>query len=235
MRVIPVIDVREGVAVRAVRGDRSNYRPLETPFAQGSDPVAVARGLRAEFRTPSLYIADLDGIEKGAPDLELIGRLGAALPGAALWVDNGASSAAKVGELLRIPGTVAVIGSETLGSLDDLRAISRLPRDRIVLSFDFRNESFEGPEALLREPALWPDRLIVMTLARIGSGEGPDLARLRDFVARAGGREVYAAGGVRDRADLEALATAGVSGALVATALHAGRIKAGDLIEITGP
>ena len=47
-------------------------------------------------------------------------------------------------------------------------------------------------------------------------------------------RRVYAAGGVRNRADLEALRAAGAAGALVATALHAGTIKAGDLVEIAG-
>ena len=53
-------------------------------------------------------------------------------------------------------------------------------------------------------------------------------------VSRAGGRRIYAAGGVRDRADMIALHAAGAAGVLVATALHAGTIKAGDLEEIAG-
>ena len=50
----------------------------------------------------------------------------------------------------------------------------------------------------------------------------------------AGGRRVYAAGGVRNRADIEALHAAGAAGVLIATALHTGTIKAGDLQEIAG-
>ena len=73
-----------------------------------------------------------------------------------------------------------------------------------------------------------------MTLARVGSGEGPDLRRVADIVARAGACRIYAAGGVRDRADIEALHAAGAAGVLIATALHSGTIKAGDLEEITG-
>lgn len=234
MRVIPVIDVRQGMAVRAVRGDRANYQPLKTPFAAGCDPVGVMLGLRAQIPMQTLYVADLDGIERGVPDFNLVRRLSDAAPDLMFWVDNGASSVDGVADLLGIAGTVAIVGSETLGSIEDFRAMASLPRERLALSFDFRNERFEGPEALLREPSVWPDRLIVMTLARIGSGEGPDLVRLGDFVARSAGREVYAAGGVRARHDLEALAAAGVSGALVATALHSGKIKAGDLEEITG-
>ncbi len=85
----------------------------------------------------------------------------------------------------------------------------------------------------MAEPALWPQRVIVMTLARVGSGAGPDLARLAAIQSIASGREIYAAGGVRDAADLWALKEAGVSGALIATALHERRIVAvrsrGDL------
>ena len=68
-----------------------------------------------------------------------------------------------------------------------------------------------------------------MTLARVGSGAGPDLARLASIQSIAGGREIYAAGGVRNAADLSALTAAGVSGALAATALHERRIVTADL------
>ena len=53
-------------------------------------------------------------------------------------------------------------------------------------------------------------------------------------MSRAGKRRIYAAGGVRDRADIVALRAAGAAGVLVATALHAGTLKAGDLNEIAG-
>jgi phosphoribosylformimino-5-aminoimidazole carboxamide ribotide isomerase len=104
-----------------------------------------------------------------------------------------------------------------------------------VLSLDFRGDEFLGPRALLEDSFLWPDRVIVMTLARVGTGGGPDLARVRDIARRAGtARRVYAAGGVRGPADLRALRSEGAAGALVATALHEGKIKAGDLHEIAG-
>ena len=67
-----------------------------------------------------------------------------------------------------------------------------------MLSLDFRGDAFQGPQEILTDPALWPRRVIVMTLARVGSGAGPDLARLAAIGSIAGGREIYAAGGVRD-------------------------------------
>jgi phosphoribosylformimino-5-aminoimidazole carboxamide ribotide isomerase len=63
-----------------------------------------------------------------------------------------------------------------------------------------------------------------MTLARVGSGEGPDLARLGQIMGKNPGHRLYAAGGVRDLDDLKGLNDAGAAGVLVASALHDGRI-----------
>ena len=229
MDVIPVIDVRHGVAVHARQGRRSDYLPLKTPLAQGSDPVAVARGFLSLFPVRTLYVADLDGIEGRGRDAELAGRLAAAMPGVALWIDDGALS-----DEARPGGVVPVVGSESLAGANDVERLGDEPPDRFVLSLDFRGDSFLGPQALLDNAACWPQRVIVMTLARVGAGAGPDLQRVAGIVARAGARRVYAAGGVRYLKDLEALRAAGAAGALVATALHAGTITAGDLVEIAG-
>jgi phosphoribosylformimino-5-aminoimidazole carboxamide ribotide isomerase len=230
MDVIPVIDMRQGRAVRATGGRRADYRPLLTPLAEGSDPVAVALGLQSLFAFRRLYVADLDGIEGRGPNAELPGRLAAVLLGVDLWVDDGASPLVRG---LR-SGVTTVIGSECLKNEEDPAALRALARDAYVLSLDFTGDRFAGPPAVLEDAAHWPDRIIVMTLARVGSGAGPDLRRVADIVVRAGGRSVYAAGGVRDRADVEALCDAGAVGVLVASALHANKITAGDLEAIAG-
>jgi phosphoribosylformimino-5-aminoimidazole carboxamide ribotide isomerase len=46
MRVIPVIDLKSGAAVHAVRGERERYRPLRSEIVAGSDPIRAARALR---------------------------------------------------------------------------------------------------------------------------------------------------------------------------------------------
>src|SRR4029077_19990338 len=120
-----------------------------------------------------------------------------------------------------------VVGSESQQDTALMRQLWQ--HDRVVLSLDFRDQAFQGPSALLRETASWPRRLIVMTLGRVGSGAGPDVDRLCAIRATAGGRDIYAAGGVRDGADLATLKREGISGALVATSLHDGRLTGGDL------
>ena len=144
-----------------------------------------------------------------------------------MWVDNGAADASALHALIGADLGTPVIGSE---SQRDIKVIAQ-HRDsmRIVLSLDFRGDAFQGPQEILAEPVLWPRRIIVMTLARVGSDAGPDLERFAAIRSIAGGREIYAAGGVRNASDLSALKAAGVSGALIATALHERRIVAADL------
>lgn len=233
MDVIPVIDVRHGVAVAALRGDRAAYLPLVTPLAEGCEPVGIARGYARLFTFPILYLADLDGIEGRGADGALPEAFVTALPGVRVWVDDG-SHPSVVARRTCGADVTAVIGTESLEGDADVDALRVLPSDSYVLSLDFRREGFIGPPVVLHEPLYWPRNVIVMTLGRVGSSEGPDVERVAGIVMRAEGRHVYAAGGVRNRADIEALHRAGATGVLVATALHAGKIKAGDLREIAG-
>lgn len=238
MQVIPVIDVRGGVAVAAQRGDRARYLPLASPLAASADPVAVATGLRTLFPFRTLYVADLDGIEGRGADTETQRRLAEAWPGEEIWIDDGSTGSENIesrpvplikSQLLYPMIKSHVLGSESLSTLADYESARRTAGPHAPLSLDFRGDDFMGPPELLADATLWPERIIVMTLARVGSGEGPDLARLASILERAGTRKVYAAGGVRNAGDLRALGGIGVAGALVATALHNGQITARDL------
>ncbi|MBV9910209.1 MAG: nickel transporter [Hyphomicrobiales bacterium] len=227
MRAIPVIDLMGGEVVHARKGDRASYRPLQSPLSTTSDAVDVVRGLLTVHPFPTLYLADLDAIQSRGDNVHTLRRIRDAFPALQIWVDNGAADAAAIEALIDADLGAPVIGSE---SQRDAALIARdRNSNRVVLSLDFRGDAFQGPQEILAEPALWPSRVIVMTLARVGSGAGPDLARFSAIRSIAGGREIYAAGGVRDARDLSALKAAGASGALIATALHERRIVATDL------
>jgi uncharacterized protein related to proFAR isomerase len=71
--------------------------------------------------------------------------------------------------------------------------------------------------------------VIVLDLARVGSRAGPDVGLVGELCARFPELELLAGGGVRDIADLRALAEAGAAGALVATALHGRAIGPDEL------
>lgn len=234
MDIIPVIDVADGVVVRAVRGDRAHYKPVESGLVDGNAPPRVANALRALFPFRKLYVADLDGITGKGRNKHLVPMLSAEAPWGEIWVDAGITSRGAVRAVLAPPLTTLVIGSEALESVADYREILAEAGERVVLSLDFQGDEYMGPQALLADAGLWPARVIVMTLARVGSTDGPDLDRIAEVSARAHGRKVYAAGGIRGAADIEAVRRAGATGALMASALHDKKITADDLRKIVG-
>jgi phosphoribosylformimino-5-aminoimidazole carboxamide ribotide isomerase len=225
MRIVPVIDIKGGVVVHARRGQRDAYAPLQSPLAQSSEPVAVARALTALCRTRTLYVADLDALA-GHPvdETTLAGLASVAEP----WVDAGATTPERAAAVHRAGAARNVVGTESLGPNPEI------PRP-VILSIDLRDGRLISPDPALagREPkaaaalarALNVSELLVIDLARVGSGEGPPLDAVAELATALPGVAIYAGGGVRDEADLPALESAGAAGALVATALHDGRIR----------
>jgi len=230
MDVIPVLDLKGGNVVRARMGRRDEYWPIATPLSPTSDPVDVARGLLALHPFPVVYVADLDAITRQGDNRAALWRLKAAFPHLTLWVDNGVADRAAAAEWLARGLGDLVLGSEAQASEDLVRHFAT--GSRVILSLDFRDRAFEGPPALLATPGVWPTRVIVMTLTRVGSGAGPDLERLRLIQDAAPDRHIYAAGGVRDAADLRALKASGIAGTLVASCLHDGRVRADDIAHL---
>jgi phosphoribosylformimino-5-aminoimidazole carboxamide ribotide isomerase len=237
MRVIPVIDLKSGAAVHAVRGERERYRPLRSEIVAGSDPVEVARAVRAALGLDELYVADLDAIAGGPAHEELIAALTADAP---VMVDAGVTDVAGVRLLLELGAARVVIGTETLADQAVLgRLREELPDAPLVLSLDLRAgrvlsrdaelARLGAAEALARLRRAGIGEAIVLDLARVGSGAGPDIALIRGLHGRFPELELLAGGGVRGAADLRALGGAGAAGALVATALHSGAIGAGEL------
>lgn len=235
MQIIPVIDLKGGQVVHARMGDRDRYAPLRSRLCDGCDPLAVVAGLMAVYPFEALYVADLDAIAGRQGHDSTLGDIAERFPSLRLWVDSGIATAdGGVAWLAQGLGDL-VLGTESLADPEVLMSLAATEPARIVLSLDFRGDLFQGPADILGRPALWPQRVIAMTLGRVGSGAGPDLARLEGIVLRCGtDRHVYAAGGVRNPEDLEELAAMGVAGALVATALHDGRLRPHDIASVFG-
>lgn len=231
MDIIPVIDLKGGLVVHARRGDRANYRPLETPLANSAAPHDVVAGILAYGDFTRLYVADLDAIAGGEAHVSVVHAIAARHPDLRIWLDAGLRTPAQCAAWPARPNIDVVLGSESMPSIDDYHALCGLvPAARRVLSLD-RGPQGEplGCAELFDDENLWPARIIHMTLARVGSGGGPDFDGLATLRKRAPHCAVYAAGGVRDEADLAALAGAGVAGALVATALHERRISVASI------
>jgi len=217
MKLIPVIDLLQGQAVMALRGQRQSYQPLSTPLCPDSRPEQVIEAYLGLYPFDCIYIADLDSIQSQGNNHKTITSLQRRFPHLQFWVDAGYPV------LPHSPPIIPVIGSESLQS-SDLAVLPSLSGNWI-LSLDFKGNGFLGPLELLENTMLWPKSVIIMTLAKVGSLEGPDWNRLRSVVQRDPSRHWIAAGGIRHQQDCNRLARFGIHCVLVASALHYGKIK----------
>jgi phosphoribosylformimino-5-aminoimidazole carboxamide ribotide isomerase len=230
MRIVPVLDLKGGIVVHARRGQRADYAPLRSPLVDGCHPMTVGRALCTVAQSSSLYVADLDALAGDPVDVVTLAALSEV---ANLWVDAGATTAERAAALTRTRASRNVVGTESLGP-DAPGEKSIAARPRLVLSVDLRHGRLISPRPELagRHPAaaatlataLGVSELLVIDLARVGSGSGPPLRAVAELAAALPGLAIYAGGGVRGDDDLHALQSAGATGALVATALHEGRI-----------
>jgi len=233
MKVIPVIDLKGGQVVRAVLGLRERYKPMVDNIYGVCEPVELASKLILEgFRV--IYVADIDSIMGGEVNEEVFRSL------KELRVELMADIGVTDEEKLRKAAELAdhpIIATESVPSLSFLSSALKSYGDRALVSLDLRGGRIVGraPEIsgkalsecreLLR--ALGAHRVILVDFDRIGAYAGPNIEGARELVED--GFEVYVGGGVRDLRDLIALREAGVSGALVASALYSGRIRAQEL------
>ena len=233
MKIIPVLDILGGVAVHAIRGRRKEYQPLKSVLCASTDPVDVAAALKA-LGFGELYVADLDAITGRQPHFSLFNKIANKM-GLELMVDAGITDLKKAEKLLKSHVSKVIIGTETLPSaIFVAEALDSFGSEKIIVSLDlmgtriissFKLGRLAEPMTFLQElEELGVSQIIVLDLAKVGSGEGINLAFLRE-VLRSIEAEVFVGGGVRDVKDLVELKDLGVFGVLVATALHLGKIS----------
>jgi phosphoribosylformimino-5-aminoimidazole carboxamide ribotide isomerase len=123
MQIIPVLDIQNGIVVRAVGGRRSDYRPLVSRLTDSTDPLAVAQAIRSRYGFDEFYLADLDAIAGAAPAIATYDQLRAG--GLRLWVDAGVRDATDV-ELIADHADQMIVGLETLSGPSELQAMCKL-------------------------------------------------------------------------------------------------------------
>jgi phosphoribosylformimino-5-aminoimidazole carboxamide ribotide isomerase len=240
VKVIPVVDVLDGIVVHAVRGRRREYQSLKSVLCASAEPVAVTSALKA-LGFGELYVADLDAITGGYPNFSLFKKV-AAETGFELMVDAGVTSLETAQELLDNGVSKVIIGTETLmGKSFVADAVESFGTEKVMVSLDLKGarvlSRFEldmpiEPLALLREfQDIGVSQIIVLDLAKVGSDEGVSTPFLKKVLGKIEA-EVYVGGGVRNIKDLLELKDLGVFGVLLATALHSRKISPEELKQV---
>ena len=225
MRCIFVLDILNGAVVHAVRGERGSYEPVDrfSKIVSTSEPQAILQ----EIAPREVYVADLNLIMGRGDNLAAIKKISSQ---AKTMADTGICSSS---DLDRLPASVCtVLGTET-ASMQLIQEASR--NHGITVSIDMKNRkilsrdpqlSGQTPLQLLKRlNGLTLQGVILLELDRVGTSSGLDMQFLEEARASAD-HALILGGGVKDEEDLLALEEMSFSGALLATALHNGRIPA---------
>ena len=217
-RCILACDLKGGVVVRGVRGEREKYRPIRefSRVVTTSEPLEMIRAMQPR----ETYIADLDRITGTGDHLATIAGISKL---SRTMVDAGISRAEDAAPVRAVSGGI-ILGTETAS----LSLIEALQGKDVIVSVDMRHGQMMAADPALREsPMATVERLndlelggiILLDVARVGSGEGIDPDLLHAAVS-ASKHPVIVGGGVRDVRDLEQTEQAGAAGAIVASAVH---------------
>jgi len=234
LKVIPVIDVLNGVVVHAKKGERATYQAIQSQLTQSSKPLDIVAALLDLYPFQQLYIADLNAIQKldagYANNYNVITTIKKRYPTLELWVDAGISNKQEF-SLWQALDIRLIIGSENFSQLSHFTSLN-IQEKNYILSLDFMSQGYQGPIELLVNTELWPQDVIVMSLNNVGENRGVNIDLMRKTKLCAKDFNLIAAGGVRDIGDLILLKEMDVNASLLATALHQKQISTEQLESI---
>ncbi len=237
MKIIPVLDLLNGIAVHAMRGERNKYRPLESVLSPSPDPLGLAKVFDS-LGFDELYMADLDAILKDEENFYVFTRISSETH-LTLMVDAGISDLTRAERVLEAGASNVIIGTETLTDLGFAgEAVRALGEDRVIVSVDLKGGELLSRSERIRSmnplrlvetlEEMGVARVIVLDLTRVGSEQGANMGVVAEVLEKTG-VEVITGGGMRGIEDLEEARGLGVSGALIATVLHTRKLTAAEL------
>jgi len=216
-RTIFVLDIYNSVVVHAKRGERDSYEPIKSRIVDSANPLEIIDSLQPS----EVYVADLNRLQERGDNLSVIRDISARTQ---TMCDIGISSGA---DLLKDCGTsTRIIGTETA----PFELMCNTPS--VSVSIDIFKGSILAKDSntpcnvlelvrVLNECNILD--IIVLDMDRVGTSTGFDSNLLCEIVDESK-HPVLLGGGISDEGDLDVLEGIGIKGALVATAIHNGKV-----------
>ncbi len=221
------MDVLDGRAVRLEQGDYGRVN------LEGGDPLELVAAA-ARRSPPFVHVIALDAARDGGAPLDLARNVVAAAAPVPVQLGGGVRSVADAVALAEAGVARVLVGSAAFGPIPLADFVAALG-NRVVVAVDvaegtvrtagwLADSGLSAEDALARCTEAGVERVLCTAIARDGTASGPDLDLIRRARAAFAG-EILAAGGVRDQADIEALAEAGADGAVVGRAWLEGTLE----------
>ncbi|MCG6493118.1 bifunctional 1-(5-phosphoribosyl)-5-((5-phosphoribosylamino)methylideneamino)imidazole-4-carboxamide isomerase/phosphoribosylanthranilate isomerase PriA [Kitasatospora sp. A2-31] len=234
LELLPAVDVRDGQAVRLVKGASGT----ETSFGEPLAAALAWQNAGAEW----LHLVDLDAAFGTGSNRELIREVTGALD-IKVELSGGIRDDASLAAALATGCTRVNLGTAALESPEWVAKVIAEHGDRIAVGLDVVGTTLRGRgwtsdggqlfDVLARLDAEGCARYVVTDVNRDGTLTGPNLQLLRDVCA-ATDKPVVASGGVSSLDDLRAIATLvgeGVEGAIVGKALYEQKFTLEEALE----
>lgn len=224
--VIPAVDVLDGSAVRLLQGDYD-----QVTFNAG-DPLMLIRQLAAAA-PPFVHVVALGAARDGGAPVPLARAVVSAAAPVPVQLGGGVRSVADAKALVAVGIARVIVGTAAFGPLPLEEFVTALG-DRLAVAIDIadgivrtagwlESSRLSTADALDRCTSAGVTRVLCTAIDRDGTAAGPDLALLRDVRRRFAG-SIIAAGGIRDRADIDAVRSTRVDGIVVGRALLDGSL-----------
>ncbi|MBQ3180271.1 MAG: 1-(5-phosphoribosyl)-5-[Firmicutes bacterium] len=231
MEIFPAIDLSGGKVVRLTRGD------YDQMTVYGDDPAAVAAEFwRAGAR--NLHVVDLDGAKDGTTANQQAVRQILAAVDMFVEVGGGIRNEERIRQYLDLGAGRVILGTVAAKDPEFLREMAAKYGDKIAVGIDARGGRV-AVSGWLEETELETAEFcrfcrdigvrtaIVTDIDKDGVLGGANVELYRELTAIEG-LDIIASGGVSSQSDLDALAAAGVAGAIIGKALYNGNL---DLAE----
>ena len=235
MEIIPAIDLRDGKCVRLYQGDYAR----ETVYSD--DPTEMAKRW-ADMGATRLHVVDLDGAKQGSPgNLKVIQAIVSSVNvpvqvGGGVRTRESAEQLVSVGASRIMMGTAAV---DDPGLIEDL--VDSLGTDSIIVTVDAKDglvalrgwtesSTVKAIDVMKKMADRGVSRFLYTDISRDGTLTEPNFQALEQLIEHQV-PGLIAAGGIATEDHILRLASIGVEGAIVGTALYTGDISLTAAIE----
>jgi phosphoribosylformimino-5-aminoimidazole carboxamide ribotide isomerase len=221
---IPVLDLKDSIAVSGKSGLRNTYTPLQTVYSSSSNPIEIANSLKLNGAS-EIYIADLDLIEKEGHNIDSVKMINHLVP---VMFDGGIKNLESFKFFLEFAYKL-IIATETLESIDELYNIFKeFPKERIVISVDIKDGKLysKNLDLTLKEfrevlRDINPNEIILLDISKVGTQNKFSEDILNEFGEF---KDKLIIGGGIDSKQIKELSNKGIKKVLVGTSLHKGEI-----------
>lgn len=236
MQILPAIDIKNGHAVRLVKGDFEQETVV-------NDNVLDQASIFMEAGIQYIHVVDLDGALEGrAANRDLIAKI-KEMTGLAIEVGGGIRTIEQIEDYLSVGINRVIIGSMAVKHPQFVKeALDKFGSDKIVVGIDAKNgmvategwleTSTVDYIRLALEMEKMGVRLLIYTdVDRDGTLTGPNFEHYEKLVAHLTSAKVIASGGIHALSDLQQLEKIGLAGTIVGKAYYNGDISLKELRE----